>query len=655
MRNILFILFVFIGLDLQAQTTWYIDPDGSNASGDGTIGNPWASLYKATSTVPSLQGDPGDIIHVNAGTYNEYQQSQLAVDISIEGEGVNSIIRSGYAGSTTSHSDALISLSGGVNTAQHISNLTIDGNSLFGNNGINVYARDNVDIYQCVIKDFAYIGIYMWGAGSNDNNIHNNIITNSGGCIPQSGSGHHPNIYFADQTSSNIYNNTITQTARASNSNGEGIAGYEGISDCKIYNNNIICQVRNGTTWSFAIELWYVTNECEWYDNYIVGEIDLGKDVTPGAGAYGLSFHDNTVDALAVNNTTYNYGIQFEQTVEGIRVYNNLFKNHYTSIHFEQYNYVDDYVDDVDIYNNIIYNCANTGGSGYAIYFHTGDNTLPQYVRNVNIYNNTIIGHATYIPDAGIMLPSGNVCSNFSVRNNIIQGFNVAPIYENQTQYGTMTTLSVENNLFYNNGHSNTPYYVDWVPSNYTYQNNVLGEDPEFVNATTFDFHLASTSPAIDAGYASTLSATDYDGVAWGVPSSIGAFEYTGVSLVIPTVTTTAISAITGTTATGGGNVTSSGGASVTARGICWSLGHNPTTSGSHTSDGTGTGVFTSSLTGLVAGLTYYVRAYATNSVGTAYGNEVYFVADVVSVITSGQLIKHSGTLVKIGTNLIKE
>ena len=92
-----------------------------------------------------------------------------------------------------------------------------------------------------------------------------------------------------------------------------------------------------------------------------------------------------------------------------------------------------------------------------------------------------------------------------------------------------------------------------------------------------------------------------------------------------PTVTTTAISNIDKTTATGGGNVTADGGATITARGICWSTSQNPTISGDHTTDGTGTGSFTSAMTGLTANTTYYVRAYATNSAGTAYGEEVSF------------------------------
>ena len=94
---------------------------------------------------------------------------------------------------------------------------------------------------------------------------------------------------------------------------------------------------------------------------------------------------------------------------------------------------------------------------------------------------------------------------------------------------------------------------------------------------------------------------------------------------VAPTVTTTAISDVDKTTATGGGNVTADGGATVTARGICWSTSQNPTVSDSHTTDGTGTGSFTSAMTSLAANTTYYVRAYATNSAGTAYGEQVSF------------------------------
>lgn len=91
---------------------------------------------------------------------------------------------------------------------------------------------------------------------------------------------------------------------------------------------------------------------------------------------------------------------------------------------------------------------------------------------------------------------------------------------------------------------------------------------------------------------------------------------------IIETVEPTSI---TSTTASSGGNISYNGGASVTAHGVCWATFHAPTTSDSSTNDGTGTGEFISSLTGLSANTIYYVRAYAINSIGTAYGPEKEF------------------------------
>lgn len=93
----------------------------------------------------------------------------------------------------------------------------------------------------------------------------------------------------------------------------------------------------------------------------------------------------------------------------------------------------------------------------------------------------------------------------------------------------------------------------------------------------------------------------------------------------LPTVTTNNVTNISYSSANCGGNVTSDGGYSITARGVCWSTSQNPTVSGSHTSNGTGTGSFSSYMSGLSAGTTYYVRAYATNSKGTSYGVQKSF------------------------------
>ncbi|MCX6270025.1 MAG: hypothetical protein NTU44_02195 [Bacteroidetes bacterium] len=105
-------------------------------------------------------------------------------------------------------------------------------------------------------------------------------------------------------------------------------------------------------------------------------------------------------------------------------------------------------------------------------------------------------------------------------------------------------------------------------------------------------------------------------------------------TVTVPTVTTTAVNSITQTEAKSGGSITADGGATVTARGICWNTSSSPTISNNKTSNGSGTGDFTGSLTGLTPNTKYYVRAYATNSAGTGYGNEQSFTTSPLETVT---------------------
>lgn len=91
----------------------------------------------------------------------------------------------------------------------------------------------------------------------------------------------------------------------------------------------------------------------------------------------------------------------------------------------------------------------------------------------------------------------------------------------------------------------------------------------------------------------------------------------------LPDLTTNNASNITATTASCGGNITNDGDADITARGVCWSTSQKPTVADSKSTDGKGTGSFSSNISGLTSNTNYYLRAYATNSAGTGYGNEV--------------------------------
>ncbi len=93
----------------------------------------------------------------------------------------------------------------------------------------------------------------------------------------------------------------------------------------------------------------------------------------------------------------------------------------------------------------------------------------------------------------------------------------------------------------------------------------------------------------------------------------------------IPTVHTKVVENVTGSSAVCGGEVTNSGTKPVTARGVCWSTSQMPTINDNYTTDGEGMGSYPSYITRLTPGTTYYVRAYATNAVGTAYGEQKQF------------------------------
>ena len=127
-----------------------------------------------------------------------------------------------------------------------------------------------------------------------------------------------------------------------------------------------------------------------------------------------------------------------------------------------------------------------------------------------------------------------------------------------------------------------------------------------------------------------------------GTPSTVGTFNYTipltgtgctslnatgtiTVNATTATLTTSSVSSIASTSVSGGGNISSDGGATISARGLVYSTSTNPTLSNTVFIICSGTGIFSGTLTGLTPNTTYYVRAYATNSVGTAYGNEVSF------------------------------
>lgn len=110
----------------------------------------------------------------------------------------------------------------------------------------------------------------------------------------------------------------------------------------------------------------------------------------------------------------------------------------------------------------------------------------------------------------------------------------------------------------------------------------------------------------------------------------------------LPILTTKNVSGILTSTASSGGEISSEGGSAISKRGVVWNTSGNPTISNSKTEDGTGIGSFSTSITGLSANTRYYVRAYATNSYGTAYGQQISFTT--ASVNTGNPSLFMAGT-----------
>ncbi len=150
-----------------------------------------------------------------------------------------------------------------------------------------------------------------------------------------------------------------------------------------------------------------------------------------------------------------------------------------------------------------------------------------------------------------------------------------------------------------------------------------------------------------DTVYYVRAYATNSDGTAYGLQVTFRTFK-----TVFPVVTTTKSTEISDISATSGGNVSFNGGTVVTGRGVCWSTNPLPTILDNKTTNGNGNGIFKSSITGLTAGTTYYIRAYATNNAGTGYGNQDTIKTLTIPTLTTISAVATSATTASSGGNV---
>lgn len=284
--------------------------------------------------------------------------------------------------------------------------------------------------------------------------------------------------------------------------------------------------------------------------------------------------------------------------------------------------------------------------------------------QSVYIYNNTFVNHKS-TSWAHVWIDANN--DTIRIKNNVFYTTSTddnngcelfVRAYGRDLTYQTAdynAYYRVSNSLRVVENESSAMYYMNTLSSLQSvlsWELHGYFVNPLFTDLSGGDYTLTSSSTIKTAGQDLDIL-LDFNGESFdGTNPSIGAFQYGTITVVVPTVTTTSTSNITTTTASSGGNVTSDGNGTVTVKGICWSTSINPTTTDTHTSDGTGEGSFTSSLSGLTASTIYHIRAYATNSAGTGYGSDVEFTTSSPPLVNN--YVKYGNDFVIFDDTFIK-
>jgi hypothetical protein len=535
MRKILIIILLAVSLIAEADK-WYIATaanGGSDTNGDGSISAPWLTLKHAADTVTGANF-VGDTIMVGAGTFTEPAQVALGVGVSIYGTGATSIITSGAALNPIIY---LYSDTEGTDGSQSISYLSFDGNSLTALRAILSTARSNVKVHNCTFEDFSDCAVrfegavtagnkpttYATGIEFTDNTVDNcaNYTTYGTGAL-----------WYNGTSGMVISGNTMTQTSRAAGDNGYLIKGRYNKGD--LIHDNYLERIVDNQPYHFTIEFWDGEGGTQVYENTLVGgAIDVaGYYFIKGTHSFSCDVYRNVMrlnNTNTLNTTDYpTWAIIVEGGAEDVIVRQNLMQNFNYPIGISVLQ-PETIMDRVTFYANVVWNWGNSATAHGAAVLVGGDPDNGT-MRNVSFYNNTFYDDGVgFDPPYVIWFnATGGTFHDWRFINNICIGGG-SFFFRTQSNSGTpvMDTLIIRNNVQYGNGYSNEPYYdASFTPSNVTYSGAVK-LDPLFISTT--DFHLQSTSPAINAGIdvSAITGGKDFHGASlYGAAYDIGAFEY---------------------------------------------------------------------------------------------------------------------------------
>lgn len=193
----------------------------------------------------------------------------------------------------------------------------------------------------------------------------------------------------------------------------------------------------------------------------------------------------------------------------------------------------------------------------------------------------------------------------------------------------TLTSASTGGNVSADGGDPITSKGVVWNTATAP-TINLATKTADGTGIASFTSVINNLNPS--TSYYARAYATNSVGTAYG-----NEITFTTGAIVLPTLTTTAITSITSNSAVSGGTIIADAGKPILAKGVVWSTSTNPTISlTTKTNDGVGLGTFSSTISGLSANTVYYLKAYATNSTGTAYGNEITFTTSNIDIYAAG-------------------
>ncbi len=512
---------------------YYIDEAGNDITGDGSSGNPWASLSFACDHVVL----PSNTIFVNSGTYIETNLCTLALGVSVEGVGDNSYIICHNIGDIYAGLFFLTTPGLGGSGNQSISYLKLDGANI-STVAIGVHYRSDVKVHHVTIRNFITGGItfeslwrtntdatYQTGNEIHDCNIkidlgsgsinratvqegflfYNNILD-----ISDSTEENLTNIYTRFNKGFKFYNNKTYNPTPVLGNNKFNLVFYDGRGGCEIYNN----ELRGG---GVLINL-------------------AGASHVVGAYEYSTYIHHNSLFGISFPSSAVNgyvTGMAIESTQEYVIIAYNIFTDFAYAISMT-IGLSDKYMNNIKINYNLFYNITWTDQPEYAFPIYIYIRSAPPGLSNSwmkDIYiDNNVIAHCDV--NAGIIIVSDGDMDNINIRNNIIYDISCytgrgwlsfKPVFNSEPLgFGTIDDVNILNNIIYDcsldNGIAEDGQDVTDLTISET-----INADPKF--SSLDNFHLQHGSPAIDAGIDIELD-FDLDGYTVGNTPCIGAYEY---------------------------------------------------------------------------------------------------------------------------------